>query len=346
MSNYNDSWHWAAQNQLRTTIRSSLITQVSAEATLAAISYHGETEISPQDLLPEPLQNQAQNIPTIIYDNRIYLDRAMIDIFTGNIRWQIGIQPLRWGTGYAWNPTDLFTTKSPVDPTYIEEGVNAIKISIPWRTDGNISGIWVPEDTWESSGKGIKWLDHLAGFDISVSYLERTLFPIPIPAFTGKERYVGWDITGEILGPGIWSEGTILLEPDLDDPLRLVAGIDYTTWDGWYFKLEAFHNGIGKESEQDYTVNDWLELLYRPNTFLGKDYGLLGIEKSLGNFWRASLYGIGNITDGSILINPWLYYSISMSAEIMVSVGIPVGDDIDEFHQGSSSGFIRLHVYF
>jgi hypothetical protein len=288
----------------------------------------------------------VESTPGITLDDRVFLDRAMVDLFWKRIRFQIGIQPLKWGTGYAWNPTDLFTVKSPTDPTYIEEGVNAVKVSVPWRIDGYIAAFVIPEDTWNNSGKGVRWLDNIIGFDMSVSYLERTLFPIPTNVCTENERYVGWDVTGELWGPGVWAEGIYLLDPERDDPLKLVVGLDYTTADGWYFKLEGFHNGDGMASEQDYTVDDWLTQLYRPNVFLGENYGLAGVEKTLGDLWRGALYGIGNLSDGSAVINPWLYYDISMSSEIILSGVIPFGGDLVEFREGNASGFVRFHVYF
>jgi hypothetical protein len=345
LSDRNNDTYWSAQNQFRLTFRANPVAKVSAEATLAAISYHGLTEVSPADYVPERLRDQVSS-SSVILEDRVFLDRAMADIFIRQIRFQIGIQPLRWGAGYAWNPTDLFTTKSPVDPGYIEEGVSAVKATFPWRKDGHISAILVPEATWGNSGKGIRWLDYLLGFDMSVCYLERTLFPIPIQSNSGKERYLGWDLTGELMGPGLWSEGTVLLDPDRDDPVKIVVGLDYTTFSGWYVKLEGYHNGDGAESAAEYTVDDWLEAMYRPNIFLGKDYVLAGVEKTAGDLWRLSLYGIGNLSDRSLVVNPWVYYDIAMSSEVIVSAAIPVGADLDEFHTGNASGFIRLHVYF
>jgi hypothetical protein len=254
-------WHWTAHNQLRLTLRSQG-PRVTAEATLAAISYHGYAEISTSDFVPESLRDRLQAPTVLSFEDRIFLDRALVDMQISKIWIVAGIQPLRWGTGYAWNPTDLFTTKSPTDPTYIEEGVNAIKVSVPWRIDGYIAGVLVPEENWNASGKVVKWLDHAVGFDVSALYMERTLAPIPVPAPTGKERYAGWEMAGGILGMGVWSEGTILLDPDRHDPLRMVAGMDYTTSGGWYFKIEGFHNGDGRTSSADYTVDDWLEPLY------------------------------------------------------------------------------------
>ncbi len=346
LSRINRSEAWSAYNQLRITFRADPAARVSAEATLAAISYHGRIQWSPSEIVPDSLRSQVESTPGVTLEDRVFLDRAMVDLFWKRVRFQFGIQPLKWGTGYAWNPTDLFTVKSPTDPTYIEEGINAVKVTVPWRTDGYIAAIFVPEDTWNNSGKGIRWLDYLLGFDASVSYLERTLSPISAEAYVGKERYLGWDITGELWGPGIWAEGAYLFDPNRDDPLKLVVGTDYTTVDGWYFKLEGFHNGDGKSSENDYTADDWLTQLYRSNVFLGENYGLAGVEKTLGDLWRGALYGIGNLSDQSLLINPWLYYDISMSSEIILSAVIPFGGDLAEFRDGNASGFIRFHVYF
>ncbi|MFQ5631278.1 MAG: hypothetical protein ACE5I1_21100, partial [bacterium] len=142
--------------------------------------FHGKTRFSALDFIPESLVSRYADIlqvpveslrPLFEFEleNENFLDNAFVTIYTNRLNIRIGKQQLPWGSGYTWNPTDIFNEKNTLDPTYEKVGVNAFKIELPVGKEGMITGILGIEDDWRSSTKAVKIKHHLAGFDLSAS---------------------------------------------------------------------------------------------------------------------------------------------------------------------------------
>ena len=84
---------------------------------------------------------------------------------------RIGKQQLPWGSGYIWNPTNIFHIKNPLDPTYELTGVNAIKAELLFGQEGMLTGIYSVNNNFKNSVYAIKLKNYLLGFDVSASYV-------------------------------------------------------------------------------------------------------------------------------------------------------------------------------
>ncbi len=59
------------------------------------------------------------------------LDRAWVDISTGNVQFRAGRQRINWGQTFVWNPNDIFNAYSYFDVDYPERpGSDAIRLQI------------------------------------------------------------------------------------------------------------------------------------------------------------------------------------------------------------------------
>ncbi len=66
----------------------------------------------------------------------------------------------------------------------------------------------------------------------------------------------------------------------------------------------------------------------------------------LGDLLAGSLFGIANLDDGSLAINPQLTYNIFEDVELSLLASVFVGDDRDEFGYQSAGLRLRLRAYF
>ncbi len=97
-------------------------------------TYHGATTISFLDYIPNKVINDYlastdQFIDVIEpffeynYENQIFIDNIYLSYYSDHFNFRIGKQQLPWGSGYIWNPTNIFHKKNPLDPTYELIGV-------------------------------------------------------------------------------------------------------------------------------------------------------------------------------------------------------------------------------
>ena len=212
-------------------------------------------------------------------EDRFYVDNAYVRLSPGRFDITVGKQQLPWGTGYAWNPTDLFNTKNIFDPTYEKEGVTAVKIAFTPVSMAEILAALVFLDWEEAIGFG----DHFepaaafrvkgdaAGFDFSLSYLQRTEYDFDMESQIDQAEAA----LEQVLGLGrlkmrlalpeieaaLASEGLAGMEMAPLQRRRHVAGAD----------LVGEINGVGIWAEAAFSVideprRDWWEVL------VGTDY--------------------------------------------------------------------------
>jgi len=66
----------------------------------------------------------------ITFSDRTFLDNAYLKLSLKAFDLTVGKQQISLGTGYVWNPTDVFNIKDPLDPTYEQPGHNALRVDV------------------------------------------------------------------------------------------------------------------------------------------------------------------------------------------------------------------------
>ncbi|MFQ5752140.1 MAG: hypothetical protein ACE5HI_09105 [bacterium] len=322
--------------------------------------FHGKTTFNAFDFVPESVVQEISNLVQTPVDslrslfdfqieNENFLDNAYVTFYSRRLNVRVGKQQLPWGTGYTWNPTDIFNEKNLLDPTYEKVGVNAFKLEIPFGSEGMVTGIFGIGEDMTSSTKALKIKQHAHGYDFSASYVEKEQagFDYMLALKTAeKRRLVGGDFSGQLFGLGVWGEGAYNFLESSADFGQYLLGLDYTFESELYLIGEYYRNELGKSNKGEYTFNDWMRLLSAEGENLGQDYLFLGQRYPITELWNWANYLLFNLNDKSGIFFPWFDYSLNDNTELMFVGYLPFGGKESEFGEFGMGGFARVRVYF
>jgi len=354
-----DEFIFQDYNKLRINIASDISTKITFNANVNFQTYHGKTSFCLFDFMPErtvnsyasalgqtpdalrPYFNMTQN-------DTIFLDNAYLSIYTKYLNLRIGKQQLPWGTGYAWNPTDIFNAKNILDPTYEKTGVNAFKVEVPFLQNGMITGIVSIADNWENTTQALMAKYNVAGFDIALKYANKEQNFFDSYAFTTtteNRQMLGGDVSGSIAGVGIWGEAAYNIMESRSDYGQYVAGADYTFMNGLYLMAEYYYNDLGETSSDNYTFDQWVLMLSEDAENMGKNYIYVGQMYPIADLINWSNYFMLNLNDGSGMIFPWVDFSLGDNVELNLVGYFPFGKKETEYGEYGMGGFARIRVY-
>jgi len=214
-----------SSNKLRVDLQLKASDNVSFGANFDYITYHGKTEWNILKFLPESVAAEAPTLnyfgyemnPYILpYENKHFLDNAFVKLTFKYADFTIGKQQLSMGTGYVWNPTDVFNKKDIIDPTYEQPGHNAFRVDLPIKNDFGITAIYAPTEDWKYTDVLLKLKGRISHFDFSLLGIQkqwnytdaRIIDPIAMNFYqmNTKRHILGADLVGELLGLGVWGE--------------------------------------------------------------------------------------------------------------------------------------------
>ncbi len=313
----------------------------------------GETERRLSPYLPDAVgqQLEALGMPdTFSLDEaRLFLDNAYLTWDNGDVRLRAGKQQLSWGSGYSFNPTDLFHRKNLLDPTYEKEGVVAFRTDYRWGTGGELSLIGATDERFDHPGYALRLGTHVSAvrYDLAVTLHDVSdstgMDPLTFMPYTQRRRAGGLEISGELLGLGVWLEGNYNWVGREDDFARLVAGFDYTLDDGTYLMAEALYNGRS-ESDTPYPAHDWLANVYHGEP-VGPGWMLLGARRDLSALVQGGFYTFV-APDGSVVLNPRIDASLFQNIDLVFFGGVSLGNNDGAFTSGLYSVIVRGTGYF
>lgn len=303
--------------------------------------------------LPDAISRQLQAVgapDTFSLDRaRLWLDNAYVTLTTAAVRVRAGMQQLSWGPGYSFNPTDLFHRKNILDPTYEKEGVVALRADYRWGVGGELSAIVARHDDLSSLGYALRLGTHVSaiGYDVALTAHQvndtTSLDPATFMPVKQRRRAFGAELSGEILGLGVWVEGNYNVMERESNFARIVAGLDYTLGDGTYLMAEGLYNGRANGSAP-YPLLDWLA-----NVISGEPVSrwwiLAGARRDLSQLVLGSMYLFAS-PDGSVMLNPRLDVSVTQNADVVLFGGFTLGDGDGSFPPGLYSLIARGTVYF
>jgi hypothetical protein len=286
--------------------------------------------------------------------NSVILDRAVVKLFFKHFDLFIGRQMIGWGTGYAWNPTDVWNKKNPADPNAPKVGINALRAEIPLGDLSGLSLVVSPGTGIDQTSGGLRLKGSVAGYDLSISCMrihsaDAALFGLP------ERVMLGGDLAGQIGDIGVFAEAA-LVNPRYEDQKytdtdRLYAQTDvgcyYTFENGLYLIGEYYFNRLGAEERKNYTLKHLLYTMNGDMAGMGRHYGFAGLTKDFLRYWLFSFYALENISDRSVMLIPSLEYSHSDNIVIKIGGNIGIGDKREtEFGGVFSSGFLTVTGYY
>jgi hypothetical protein len=314
----------------------------------------GATDRHLNPYLPRSVMDEleAAGVPdTFSLDRaRLYVDNLFVTWTPGAMRIRAGKQQLSWGPGYSFNPTDLFHRKNLVDPTYEKEGVTAFRLDYQWGVGGQLTLISAPQkDDLDETGYALRVGTHVAdlGYDVAVTLHQvwdsTALDPATLLPYTQRRRAVGVDLSGELLGLGVWLEGNYNWMERESGFTRVTVGADYTLDNGTYLVAEALYSGRAT-SHSPYPAHDWLA-----NVFYGEPIGRGWLMTGVRHDVSALVLGSGYLflsPDGSVLVNPRVDVSLAQDVDLVVFGGVTFGDEEGAFQPGLASLVARGTFYF
>ena len=341
-------------NKLRVDLKTDFSRLVTFTGNYNIITYHGTTHWDFLEFLPDsmvyniPLQNYDNYI--IDYTDRYFLDNAFARISSRYADITVGKQQISLGTGYAWNPTDLFNTKDILDPTYEQPGHNALKVDIPFAQRIMFSTIYEPEDTWDLSGKLVRLKVGISRFDLLAIALERQWTYTDFRTFAAqdiKRRMYGGDIVGEFLGLGVWGEYAYNDLENGDDFDEMIFGADYTFYSGTHALCEYYRNTQGESSKDDYNLNTVMRWLMGETRSVSQDQLFLYVNHPATDLLQAGGSLIACLNDGSVVVVPTVIYSMFENLDLTLFGNIYMGEEGTNYSSElGSGGIVRMRLYF
>jgi hypothetical protein len=339
-------------NKLRLDIEARPNDNVLIGANINVQKYWGKTKWNVYDFIPG-YQNSGfewnLELPdTILLDNMyVRVNFPLADLTAGR-------QQISPGVGYAWNPTDIFNTKSLMDPSYEQTGVGVLRAEVPLPGSFALDAVIKPQDDWEHATKQF-WLNTgLGRFDLAVTMAKFTWQRVPFESIDYNfgvkiDRLLrGATFVGEIFGLGVWSEyAAYTLDnglygycpvcdvPDLSEMTSAfdewVVGLDYTFENSLYILGEYFHNGYGSSKKSKLTLNDYFLALEGVTRSLMQDYTFFYIMHPTFDYTSLSAIIFANMNDMSGVVSPMIDWNIHEDTNISAQGGLAWGKDDSEF---------------
>ncbi len=330
-------------SKLRVDLADDIADNIAFTGNFNFLNYQGQTEWCLVDYLPQAL---AVAIPDSLrpeyqleYEDDVKLDNAYLRMYAGSATITVGRQQISFGSGYAWNPTDHFNTKSILDPTYEQPGVDGLRLDLTPASGLDLTMLYSPESDWKKSGKLVRVTARLGRFDLAAS-----LGQVTETGAACRRDMLGVDVVGQALGLGCWSENA-LTELDGDQYWANIVGVDYTFESGWYVMTEYYRNEEGATGS--YSLGDWIGYLTGEAKTLSRDQVYAYTLYPLTDLVNIGGSVIVSANDGGALIVPTWDYSISDETTLSFFGSIYTGDAGDMYSRDlGSGGMIRLRAYF
>lgn len=348
-------------NKLRLDLKSDVSSNVLFAANFDFITYRGKKQWNILDFLSSEI---TSNIPDVMkplyvipFSDRSFLDNAYLRLSFKPFDLTLGKQQISVGTGYVWNPTDVFNIKDILDPTYEQPGHNAVRLDVPIGLASTLTALYSPGDEWNDSAKMLQFKSRISRFDIAVIGIERIWRFHDYAAFDSsqmnfqelpeKRQLLGASTVGQILGLGVWAEFAYDWMERTDDFYELVVGTDYTFDFQTYLLIEYYRNTLGKKDYRDYTLNDWMRNFTQEQKAVSRDQIYFLIQHPATDLMEVRMSTIYSLSDHSLALVPTVMYSFSQNVDIYAYLNWNLGKEGRYFAKTmGNGGFIRVRIYF
>jgi hypothetical protein len=277
-------------------------------------------------------------------NDKFVLSRGYID-FTPNdfLSIRAGKQRLGWGTGYAWNPTDILD--QPRDAfTNVDdpEGVMTIRTDLhlgPITTQLVVTPDSASQD-WDGAGRALRFKASPGGVDLSLGAVQDG---------DQSASTIG-DFAYSIAGVGLHGEARYRPDgntrSDKKDIYDYLLGLDYNLPGGYYLALEYYHNDEAYKNIDElkqyigtsYNLSDptaqaeimeYLTDLGNNGGVLQDHYFLHG-TKQFGDNYNLDLMLVYAPEDRSLVVQPEFDYIWGQNTRLFVKALLATGDSGSE----------------
>ncbi|MCL6590826.1 MAG: hypothetical protein K6U80_12855 [Firmicutes bacterium] len=291
------------------------------------LSLRTDLQIIPNDQVKAKLRlgYRSDSSASSPQNETVVLSRGFIDFSPGSVySLRLGKQRLAWGTGYAWNPTNLLDLpRNAFTASDDPEGIMAVRNDLKL---GPVTGqlVVTPGDDWENSGKAVRLSASPGGVDLTLGWVEMAK-----GGLAASPHATTFDFACSLAGVGLHGEAVYQAEgnPRLDkkDILNYLLGVDYSFPGGFIVALEYYHNDTAfanaaeaqayiatnftpSNEEEVIEVINFLTNLAN-NGGVTRDHYFLRCSKAFGENTNTELLLVYNATDSSYAAQPELEYT-------------------------------------
>jgi hypothetical protein len=340
-------WNQLDHDRLRADLVARAGRGVRLEAAAVWQLYRGDTRVRLRDHLPGSVAASLDTASFVI-DDQHFLNHAYVVLSPGGVEIAAGKQYLTWGAAWVFNPTELFRPKDLLEPTYEREGVGALSARVPLGALGDVLVAYVPDGPFRTSGKVARARHHLAGFDVSALAAavceQRAATPGAVAGAPSRRLVLGGDVSGEVLGLGVWAEGT-WNDFAGDRWAEATLGGNYTLPDRTLLLVEGYFNGRGRWGYPN-PAAAWLARLAGERRSLGRFVAYVAANRPVREVWRLGFGALVNPGDGSAALVPSVSWEFAENVELIANGLVSIGADGTEYGRGGVGGFVRGRVYF
>jgi len=351
----------------------------SVQVDLVAQSFHGERSFHLADLLPERFEDtlalmEMMDPASVRYslEDQIYLENAFLTAQAGRFRLRVGKQPIRFGSGYLWNPSDPFTVIDMLDPSYEKRGVTALRLQLhlpheilveayalpdPFGTDVHLEDSAVAARLRAAFGQFVvaahwAWMMDTAGVDVMATTEDEFIL-------RSRRHLVGLELVGELGGVGFWLEGAYNRMPrdDWDDDVETIAepwwleglaGVSYTFPGGFTAMAEYLYNGRGDNDPGDISLWQWYAYLEQRLRYLNRHQLAVTLQLPISPaFTTIGLTGIVTPADPGFVLNPSVQFAWSQHLTVMLYGAISWSREPDSEYAAVGQGaYLRFRLSF
>ncbi len=331
------------ENEVRFSLEASPQSNVRLSASVLIQAFHGATKFMLADLVPDWVSDSVPD--SVLLANRFALDRAFVSARWSGFNLKVGKQPLAWGTGYVWNPTEVIPAKSFLDPDYEREGQNAMRLEATWLGPA-LQAFFLPGSDFGRSQYLLRAEWNLVGFDMGITACRRPLTDV-LAGRNWTDYLLGGQAKGEVFGLGVWSEGACHWSEDsVALSWQVCAGTDYTLACRTYLLLEYYRSSTGATGVREYDAAAWRRAV-TAGSALGRDYAFGLVMQPVLGFHQVGVGAVANLNDFSAVVFPRIRFGPADDIDLDCYLLFSVGGGRTEFGgPGVNGGVVQLTFYF
>jgi len=303
---------------------------------------------------PEPRPGDPAAPQTLVWYHE--LDRAALRVRGGAWQATLGRQPITWGAGRFWQPTDLFAAFAPTElEREYKPGIDALLLeAFPARFAAlALAYVASPRGGELDDSAVARWRTAVGAVSeataVAGTVQEEALAGGSFESVWGE---AGWRVEGIAFRPRDDAAGTATFA---------IAGVDHQFANGLLLLAELYHHSLGAARAEELPQvaartafrEGRMPHLSRTVAALLLEHELTGLLRGSYALFAAPLRTEGGATRTSTLHQGTLTYSIGNNAEAMFSLLLGRGQGLDAFGRPRSEFghlpdtlFAKLQFYF
>ncbi|HKI97283.1 MAG TPA: hypothetical protein VKB51_02295 [bacterium] len=215
---------------------------------------------------PETAPGQTPSTQTVRWYHEV--DDAYVRLSGGPVEAVLGRQPITWGAGRIWQPTDIFAAFSPtaLDTEY-KPGIDGLLLNAYPSAFSKVQFAYIlsPQDQPDvEDSAALRWRRQV-GAESELTLLAGRVRGVPVGggSFETSWMQAGWRLEGIAFRP----------KDRQDTAFYAIAGVDHQLSDGTVLLAELYHHSLGAASQGE------LPAVVQSQTFL--DGRLLQLSRAV-----------------------------------------------------------------